>query len=154
MEAEAQIGNMMQDYIALQDYIIPQDYIALQDQITPQDYTAPQLSLLFPMIKVHRTWDVEFMKQLELLNAPRLLHLFMDLANATWSHMFTSLITCRITVEVCKKIIDDMYLQQLFINLECSGIEEGVPISKTALFPPQVLTCHMSNSVSILKPSM
>ena len=27
-------------------------------------------------------------------------------------------------------------------------------ISKTALFPPQVLTCHMSNSVSTLKPSM
>jgi len=27
-------------------------------------------------------------------------------------------------------------------------------ISKTALFPPQVLTCHMSNSVSTLKPGM
>ena len=28
------------------------------------------------------------------------------------------------------------------------------PISKTALFPPQVLTCHMSNSVATLNPSM
>ena len=68
------------------------------------------------------------MRQLEKLKAPRLLHLFMDLANATWSHTFTSTVAHRITVEVCERIIDETCLRQLFIDQEHSGIEEGVCI--------------------------
>ncbi|KIM64065.1 hypothetical protein SCLCIDRAFT_8604 [Scleroderma citrinum Foug A] len=137
MEAEAQIGNMMQDYIPLQDYIPPQNYIP------------PQSSLLFLMIKVHGTWDMEFMKWLEALNAPKLLHLFMDLANATWNHMFTLFVVQRITSEVWEKIIDDTCLQQLFIDLECSGIEE-VQITEQKLqeegWPSTVKTVTMLSS--------
>ena len=79
----------------LWDYAPPQEYAPLQgaplhsappqgtplQNAPPLDHAAPQSSLLFLMIKVPGTWDVEFMGQLEKLKAPRLLHLFMDLAN-------------------------------------------------------------------------
>ena len=92
------------------------------------EVTTVQPLLLLFSIRVDGAWDVEFMTHLESLNALKLLHFFMDLANITWSHIFTHPIVCRPMVDVCQKIIDNTCLWQLSINLEGSGLEEGAYI--------------------------
>ena len=65
------------------------------------EVTTVQPLLLLSSIRVDGAWDVEFMTHLESLNVPKLLHFFMDLANITWSHIFTHPVMHRPTVDVC-----------------------------------------------------